>query len=94
MASISKYRPPVSLRYNDSNFRITLRILNQLLFDLASDNKIQEDFQMNKQRFAFGIMMASIYGLRVTNWDAEDMRHAPGECMYTRAGHDSQCIYG
>ncbi|KAK0637052.1 putative O-methylsterigmatocystin oxidoreductase [Bombardia bombarda] len=47
--------------------------VKQLLFDLATDNKQQTEFQMHIRRFAFSIMMTSTYGLRVTNWDDQDL---------------------
>ncbi|RYO83497.1 hypothetical protein DL766_004977 [Monosporascus sp. MC13-8B] len=62
----------------------------QLLFDLATDNNNQDEFQMHVRRFAFSIMMTSTYGLRVTTWDNEDVQHAMASArilgQITRAG--------
>ncbi|KAK3307263.1 putative O-methylsterigmatocystin oxidoreductase [Chaetomium strumarium] len=62
----------------------------QLLFDLATDNKNQDEFQMHIRRFAFSIMMTSTYGMRVTNWDDENVHHALASArilgQITRAG--------
>ncbi|RYP57544.1 hypothetical protein DL770_010647 [Monosporascus sp. CRB-9-2] len=48
----------------------------QLLFDLATDNANQREFDMHVRRFAFSIIMTSTYGLRVKTWDDEDVYHA------------------
>ncbi|KAI5855058.1 putative O-methylsterigmatocystin oxidoreductase [Durotheca rogersii] len=64
--------------------------VKQLLYDLSTSNRDQQEFQMHVRRFAFSIMMTSTYGLRVTNWDDEDVQHALASARIlgsiTRAG--------
>jgi cytochrome P450 len=62
----------------------------QLLFDLATKNTDQKEFEMHIRRFALSIIMTSTYGLRVNNWDNEDVHHALASAKIlgkiTRAG--------
>lgn len=62
----------------------------QLLFDIATDNANQLDFNMHVRRFAFSIIMTSTYGLRIKTWDDEDVHHALASArilgQITRAG--------
>ncbi|KAF2996164.1 hypothetical protein E8E14_002497 [Neopestalotiopsis sp. 37M] len=48
----------------------------QLLFDLANRNNDEQEFAMHVRRFALSNVMTSTYGLRVTDWDNEDVHHA------------------
>lgn len=48
----------------------------QLLFDLANDNKNQNEFYQHMRRFAFSIIMTNTFGIRVKNWDHPDVKGA------------------
>lgn len=48
----------------------------QLLFDLANRNSDEHEFNLHIKRFALSNVMTSTYGMRVTDWDNEDVHHA------------------
>ncbi|KAF2027348.1 putative O-methylsterigmatocystin oxidoreductase [Setomelanomma holmii] len=50
----------------------------QLLFDILTDNKNQEEFYLHVRRYTTSVVMTSTYGRRVPSWDCEDVREIYG----------------
>ncbi|EKD19259.1 uncharacterized protein L3040_009300 [Drepanopeziza brunnea f. sp. 'multigermtubi'] len=50
----------------------------QLLFDLLTDNKDDQDFYMHVRRYSTSVVLTSTYGLRAPQWECENVKEIYG----------------